>query len=197
MRQVPLIHKTMDNRQRVVAARKAMKAYSVAVDGVFTPTDKESAVTDMLANMMHYCGEFNMNFEAILDTAKSHYAAETGKPPAFPTEAMESPEINRELVVSTRHITKGAAIAMDSLAGEDSAMEVSPGVYLDPIKYGYRLRISEDRMLGLADDVEVELGGGDRESVDAVVALTIRYGCNRVIIDRDGPEMHVLKKYEW
>ena len=40
-------------------------------------TDRECALTDLLADLMHWCDRHSVNFTIELELAREHYAAET------------------------------------------------------------------------------------------------------------------------
>jgi hypothetical protein len=48
-----------------------------------TGTDLEDVVSDLLTDVMHWCGQNNQDFDAELQRARWHYHCETaGSPPA-------------------------------------------------------------------------------------------------------------------
>lgn len=46
-----------------------------------TGVDEEYALGDLLSNLMHWCDRNDYDFEAALERARGHYAAETGQAP--------------------------------------------------------------------------------------------------------------------
>jgi hypothetical protein len=64
------------NHRRARWAKTALQEF-MAQTGV----DYEDALCDLLADLMHLCDRETFDFEAALDRARNHYAAETGAAP--------------------------------------------------------------------------------------------------------------------
>lgn len=60
--------------------RAAWAAAALAKFMEVTGTDDESAVGDLLADLMHWADRNNFDFDAVLEHARWHYGAETGGP---------------------------------------------------------------------------------------------------------------------
>jgi len=63
------------NDDRSEWAQAALSAFIVE-----TRTDKEDAVADLLADLMHWCDRNKLEFDHELNRARDHYRAETGGP---------------------------------------------------------------------------------------------------------------------
>lgn len=50
-----------------------------------TGTDREAALGDLLADLMHWCDRNNFDFGLALSRAQGHYEAETSALPVCPT----------------------------------------------------------------------------------------------------------------
>jgi hypothetical protein len=62
------------NDDRASWAGKAIKAFQAE-----TGTDDEDALSDLLADLMHWADRNNYDFEAAVERARGHYEAETGE----------------------------------------------------------------------------------------------------------------------
>lgn len=72
----------LQNANRARSAGAALEEFHQ-----LTGTDFEDAVSDLLANLMHWCDRAGQDFDQELRRARSHYAAETaaGLVAAMPT----------------------------------------------------------------------------------------------------------------
>ena len=60
------------NDRRSVRANTALEAYIEA-----TGTDHDDALTDLIADLLHWCDRNQFDFDACLEQARRHYAGET------------------------------------------------------------------------------------------------------------------------
>ena len=75
--------------RNVIRARRA--AVALAEFQRQTGADLEDAVSDLLADLMHWCDRFDQSFAEELHRARNHYHAETGESSA--TAARRSDEL--------------------------------------------------------------------------------------------------------
>lgn len=61
----------MDNLARALTAATALAAFKRA-----TRTDDEDLLPDLLCNLLHYAGQSGIDFDAMLERARSNYEAE-------------------------------------------------------------------------------------------------------------------------
>ena len=71
-RQLPHDPDSMNN-DRASWAGAAIEAFIVE-----TGTDEEDALSDLLADLMHWCDRNNYDMDAALERSRGHYEAETG-----------------------------------------------------------------------------------------------------------------------
>ena len=66
------------NEERVSDAHQTLSQFSTLVDGTSAEfqIDPESVLTDLLANLMHYCHEAGLEFSKSVRIASDHYTAE-------------------------------------------------------------------------------------------------------------------------
>lgn len=64
------------NKERAQWAKVALDAFQL-----HTGVDDEDALADLLGDLMHLSDREPFDFEAALDRARDHYAAETGSAP--------------------------------------------------------------------------------------------------------------------
>lgn len=64
----------MTNGERIAGATAAVGAYVEAGRG--DPADLETTVTDLLADLMHYVDQYDMDFTTCLGRAERHHQAE-------------------------------------------------------------------------------------------------------------------------
>jgi hypothetical protein len=70
------------SRERIQAARIALKAYSKHVSDGDTPEDEyydlrqEIVMIDLLTDLFHHAGSEGLHMEDLIDTARNHYRHE-------------------------------------------------------------------------------------------------------------------------
>ena len=65
----------MDNTKRSERAFRALLKYEE--DAFTNRASTEEAFTDLIADMMHLADDYNVNMQAVISMAKTHYEAET------------------------------------------------------------------------------------------------------------------------
>jgi hypothetical protein len=58
----------LTNAQRAGFARTTLRHYNKIVRG-----EMETAPVDLLSDLMHYCGQKGLDFDALVDSARNHY----------------------------------------------------------------------------------------------------------------------------
>lgn len=112
-------------------------------------------------------------------------------------------EINREMVLSTAHLPEQLARAMDRVGldgllayqqlsqGESYATkeerEVLREVLFDPVQFGYRVYVSDDR----------SCWGSLPNPFPQLFELALANGCKWLVFDCDGPVVDGLPQWEW
>lgn len=99
-------------------------------------------------------------------------------------------EINREIVVSTAHISEDINRALDWPSNPPLEGHVTVYAY----EYGHRILITDD-------DRDHVLSGKNFNSgfkeLDILVKLAVDNGCRWILLDRDGPEIPGMEKFDW
>jgi hypothetical protein len=69
------------NQERASRARSSISAYLCCRDGhllLDKAVERETNVSDLLADLMHYCREEGLSFDSALQTAMTNFEAEKG-----------------------------------------------------------------------------------------------------------------------
>lgn len=73
-----MIEWTYENGQEGVVTPKDRRDYIHRIFSETTYGEDTEAVTDILADIMHYCALDGVNFEDVLETARGHFESEVG-----------------------------------------------------------------------------------------------------------------------
>ena len=90
-------------------------------------------------------------------------------------------EINKELVLSTAHIS--FAEAQKLAKGVD-------GLVIAEDEYSYRVSVAS-HINGL-DEIKTDI-----PVIKSLILLSEEYGCKWLVLDQDGPVMDNLERWEW
>jgi hypothetical protein len=96
----------------------------------------------------------------------------------------EKYEVNKELVLSTGHISEKTGFDLERSGARHSNINL----VVNPFEYGYRVLTTNDSI----DDLE-----GCPLDLIELVKLSNSLGCKWLVLDQDGPVMDNLQKFDW
>lgn len=67
----------MDNHGRTVSAARALCTFTLETGLARSEENADTAVVDLLTNLMHLCDALNLNYDGIAAMAAIHYAEES------------------------------------------------------------------------------------------------------------------------
>lgn len=70
----PFLNDEIDVTKNIDFAWKVVNVYNVT--HLMDEEDKQNAITDVLADLMHWCDEYGTDFNEAIESARMHYAAE-------------------------------------------------------------------------------------------------------------------------
>ena len=100
-------------------------------------------------------------------------------------------EINKELAVSTSHLTDHSSKFLTT----EVAKAWAASIVIDEYDHGWRVLITGDPEL--FDEQMEEIRGSEHPELAALMELAQKHDCKWLLFDCDGPEVEGYPTYKW